>query len=616
VAVPPARRPKLLPTPLLRLVSDERLVEQVRAGSEHAFEVLVIRHRRRLLVFCSQMLRSQDEAEDVVQQTFLAAYCDLLRSHKPIAPRPWLLAIARNHCLSILRAQREQAVDAVPLVADSLFAEVDRREDLRGLLLDLGRLPDDQRAALLLTELSGVPQREIAEMLGCRPERVKALVFQARASLAAERAARETPCYEIRAQLATVRGSALRRAVLRRHVRSCVGCREFQAKMRLQRRQLGALLPAGPGLGLGLPGFLSGSGAAGIGGLTLKAGALGGGLVTRVLVGAALSSGGAAAGVTAIAHSAAEPMVRPAEAVARAEAAVRPATGAVRPAPYEELVADRVVSRHTGVADVTDRAEGLQPDVRTPRPAVGGGVPELATTPPELITLLDRAPESEQPAEATGGEVSEADQFAAGEPAETVEEPGQEPPSAPPAPPAPPSPASSDGSGHVPPAATGGAPAATGGEPAMTSGEPAATGAEPAATGGEPAATGGEPAATGGSPHPKGPAGQGLPPSTGGTGPPAKLPRGAGRRPPEVVPHANGAKPPGDAATSPHPGKEPPRHGPVDDPAAHAKPDLSGTAKPASPAAQDAHHGPPPGGATSGRSAQPTGGTRPPGKRP
>ena len=75
------------------------------------------------------------------------------------------------------------------------------------------------------------------------PDKVKALVFQARESLIASQRARETPCREIREQLATLSGAGLRRRTLRRHVRDCTGCRDFELGLARQRVALSALLP-------------------------------------------------------------------------------------------------------------------------------------------------------------------------------------------------------------------------------------------------------------------------------------------------------------------------------------------------------------------------------------
>ena len=113
---------------------------------------------------------------------------------------------------------------------DGLAAIVQRRQDLRDLVSDLRRLPDDQRSALVLAEIDALSHAEIAEVLDVPRPKVKALVFQARESLVATRTARETDCAEIRQQLSTGRGAALRRRNLRRHLRQCSGCREYGAE--------------------------------------------------------------------------------------------------------------------------------------------------------------------------------------------------------------------------------------------------------------------------------------------------------------------------------------------------------------------------------------------------
>ena len=254
---------------MLRLAGDDRLVALIRAGNEPAFEVVYDRYHRQLLSFCRHMLGHAEEAEDAVQQAFISAHADLKRSERPIALRAWLFTIARNRCLSILRARRETAtLEDVAPETGGLAAEVQQREDLRSMLGDISRLPEDQRAALVLSELGDMDHADIAAVIGCPKEKVKALVFQARSSLALSRQARETSCDEIREQLATLRGGALRRTALRRHLRECTGCREFRDEVRRQRAAMVVLLPVVPAVGL----------------------------KKAVLTGAGLSTGGAAAG--------------------------------------------------------------------------------------------------------------------------------------------------------------------------------------------------------------------------------------------------------------------------------------------------------------------------------
>ena len=302
--LPPVPR---VPPAVLRMLPDDRLVAMVRTGSEPAFEAIFDRHHRTVLAFCRHMVGSPEEAEDAVQHTFLAAYRQLRHAPGPIHLRPWLYTVARNRCLSMLRARRERPLeDGEEPATENLAAAVQQREDLRDLLRDLTSLPDDQRAALVLSELGAASHQEIGEILGCPRTKVKALVFQARTSLAATRRARDTPCADIREEIAVPHGGGLRRTTVHRHLRECPGCREFREEVRGQRRALGALLPVVPTLALreAVLAAVSGSAAAGgavtAGGAALTAG--GGTVAAKVLVGLAVAGGGTAAGVEAVRH--------------------------------------------------------------------------------------------------------------------------------------------------------------------------------------------------------------------------------------------------------------------------------------------------------------------------
>jgi RNA polymerase sigma factor (sigma-70 family) len=282
-------------------------VEAVRAGDARAFETIFDRYHRQLLSFCRHMLGTREEAEDVLQQTFMAAHRHLTASRKHIHLRAWLFTIARNNCLSALRRRRESvALEETAVATEGLASEVQRREDLRDLLRDLGGLPVDQREALVLSELGSLSHEEIASVIGCNPKKVKALVFQARSSLAASRSARELPCDEVQEQLATLSGGSLRRTGLRRHVRECAGCREFEQQVRYQRKAMAVLMPVVPAVGLkstvlgavGVP--VSGGVAASVaaGGVGALVGGSGG--VTKLVAAGVVAAGLGAGGVAAV----------------------------------------------------------------------------------------------------------------------------------------------------------------------------------------------------------------------------------------------------------------------------------------------------------------------------
>ncbi len=297
-SAPPRPRAPLRSPDRLRSCGDAELVRLVRLGHEPAFEQIYDRHHRGILAFCRHMLGSRDEGEDAVQHTFIAAYRDLRGSDKPIHLKAWLYTIARNRCLSMLRARREQvSIEDVEPSTDGLAAEVQRRQDLKDMLVDLQRLPEDQRAALVLSELGALSHEEIAMSLDVRKEKVKALVFQARESLTSSRRARDTDCAEIQKQLAVLRGGSLRRTTLRRHVDQCPACAAYRAEVQRQRAALAIILPVAPSAGL-KAGVLSAAVGAGAGGGAIAAG--GGLLGTKFIVSAVLAGAGLGGGLMAI----------------------------------------------------------------------------------------------------------------------------------------------------------------------------------------------------------------------------------------------------------------------------------------------------------------------------
>jgi RNA polymerase sigma factor (sigma-70 family) len=262
---------------LLNAFGDERLVEQLRRGNEAAFEVLYDRHHAGVLSYCRHMLGSRDEAEDALQQAFVSAHADIVTSDKPIRFKAWIYTIARNRCLSVLRARREHPSEELDQVSTAGLAdEVEQRAELRQLLVDLRELPEDQRAALILSELGDLSHAEIAEVIDCEAAKVKSLVFQARSGLIERKNARETPCDEIREQLSTLRGGALRRGPLRRHLNACPGCSDFRDEVKRQRQMVAAVLPVVPTLGLKESALAAvGAGAGSAGGGLLAGGGLG-----------------------------------------------------------------------------------------------------------------------------------------------------------------------------------------------------------------------------------------------------------------------------------------------------------------------------------------------------
>ena len=295
-------------SPLLKLQGDEKLIAMARAGNPGAFEIIVDRYQGRLLGFCRQMLGSTEDAEDVLQEVFVNAYRAMLADEREINLRPWLYRIARNRCLNYLRkpkADAQESMDMVPEVDAASTAErVHNREEFRQILSDVNKLPETQRAALLLREMDALSYEEIAAAMDTTVPSVKSLLVRARISLTEASQARLLTCGEVRVELSEA-AEGLRKvsAPVRRHVRECDECGGFRRQLRSNEKALAALFPVGPlialkgfiasKLGLGTSGAGASAGAAGAGAAGAGAGAMGG-------VGAAISGGSAASGIGAI----------------------------------------------------------------------------------------------------------------------------------------------------------------------------------------------------------------------------------------------------------------------------------------------------------------------------
>ena len=238
-------------SPLLRLQSDERLIALIRRGNHHAFEALVGRYQARLLAFCRHMLNSREDAEDVLQEVFAAAFNAILADDRPINVRPWLYRIARNRSLNHLRKHTAIGVDSmdVHLSEHGLTTadKVHKREEFRQLMADVQDLAETQRTALLLREIDALSYEQIAEAMETTIPSVKSLLVRARVSLAEAAEARLLTCEEVRDELGEV-AEGLRRTSppVRRHLRTCERCQGFRKQLRQTNKAHGRAVPDRP----------------------------------------------------------------------------------------------------------------------------------------------------------------------------------------------------------------------------------------------------------------------------------------------------------------------------------------------------------------------------------
>jgi RNA polymerase sigma factor (sigma-70 family) len=287
------------------LVSDQRLARRASAGDERAFAAIFRRYHQRLYRYCLAILGDPEDAEDALQNTMAKALRALPGEERPIELKPWLYRVAHNEAIDLIRRRRgeEQLDPELAGAGSGLAEEAETRERLRRLLADLEQLPERQRGALLMRELSGLGFAEIATALGTSAAVARQTVYEARLGLRQIGEGREMDCTAVTRALSDGDGRVLRRRDIRSHLRACPGCRGFREEIGGRERDLAALspLPAVAAAGL-LQGLLGGS-AGGGGGV---AAAVGAGAAKSVGASAALKATATVAVVAALGTAAAD----------------------------------------------------------------------------------------------------------------------------------------------------------------------------------------------------------------------------------------------------------------------------------------------------------------------
>src|SRR3954469_9950471 len=151
---------------------------------DEAFEKLYRRYVKDVYHYSLALLRNPADAEDVTQTTFLNAYRAYQRGEEIRKPHNWLIKIAHNVARSRY-ARTGRRVKEVPLEdhVEQLAMPDEEKPNVVGVLHALGRLPFNQRAALVMRELEGRSYTEIADTLGVSVAAVETLIFRARRAL-------------------------------------------------------------------------------------------------------------------------------------------------------------------------------------------------------------------------------------------------------------------------------------------------------------------------------------------------------------------------------------------------------------------------------------------------
>jgi RNA polymerase sigma-70 factor (ECF subfamily) len=178
---------------------DVQLMLALQQGDLSAFDVLFRKHVAGVVRFARRFVRSEARAEELAQDVFLQLYKTRDRYEPRARFKTWLFRMVNNACLSELRSADHRrrsdpaaaggdpdvALEAVMRSTPSSEHDALDAEAVGAIRNAVGRLPEQQRAALLLARSEGLSYDEVAETLGCSVSAVKSLIHRATVTLAA-----------------------------------------------------------------------------------------------------------------------------------------------------------------------------------------------------------------------------------------------------------------------------------------------------------------------------------------------------------------------------------------------------------------------------------------------
>ncbi len=179
---------------------DLALVERVRRGERHAFDLLVIKYQRKIMRLLARMIHEPAEIEDVAQETFIKAYRALPQFRGDSAFYTWLYRIAINTArnwqaasfrrpatVAVFENEDGETFDQIESLSDHSTPEsvLASRQIAQTVTEAIEALPEDLRTAIVLREIEGMSYEDIASTMQCPIGTVRSRIFRAREAIAA-----------------------------------------------------------------------------------------------------------------------------------------------------------------------------------------------------------------------------------------------------------------------------------------------------------------------------------------------------------------------------------------------------------------------------------------------
>jgi RNA polymerase sigma-70 factor (ECF subfamily) len=172
----------------------EALIQQCLRGDQHAWELIVRQHWRKVFNVAYKFVGKHDEAEDLAQDIFVKIFKSLSTFDRRANFQTWLISVSRNLCIDHYRSVRKEretidrGVDANELTPASTepspMAGLEQRDRVTLLRHALAQLPDTLRTAVLMRDIQEMSYQEIADKLGLPEGTVKSRINRGRTELA------------------------------------------------------------------------------------------------------------------------------------------------------------------------------------------------------------------------------------------------------------------------------------------------------------------------------------------------------------------------------------------------------------------------------------------------
>jgi len=172
--------------------TDEQLVDAFKNGDEKAFEIIIYRYKHRLTRLAWSVVHNEDDAMDIVQESFIKVYRKLHSFQGTSKLYTWLYRIVMNHSIDYVRKRPSATIVPVDeMLHEPASKDKSMRPDINLLNKELNKkifeavdkLPEKQKKAVILREVEDLSYNEIAEIMSCTVGTVMSRLYYAREKL-------------------------------------------------------------------------------------------------------------------------------------------------------------------------------------------------------------------------------------------------------------------------------------------------------------------------------------------------------------------------------------------------------------------------------------------------